>query len=123
MATIPPRKRRLGWREGVAEMERVGGAMGFAWEKDVGGEERRMVEKMGLEQIGVEVVLRMVKLMAMLLCSEVTFTDYIIAIYSPFSLSTLLSSFPMKISLLESSNTLSTKTKQVSTYLENIITT
>lgn len=35
----------------------------------VGGEERRKFEKIGLEQIGVEEVLRMVKVMAMLLCS------------------------------------------------------
>jgi len=85
MATTPPRKPRLGRREGDAEMERVGGAMGFASEKDEGGEERRSLEKMGLEQIGVGVVLRTVKLMAMLLCSHVTFTFYIIVIYSPFS--------------------------------------
>lgn len=87
MATIPPRKPRLGEavKKGVAETKRVVGVTDFGG-KMVEGEERRRVEKMGLdleEEIGVEmeVVLRILKPMAMVF----VFTNH--GSPSPFTLS------------------------------------
>ena len=93
MATIPPRKPSLGWRvkKGVAETKRVVGVTDFGG-KMVEGEERRRVEKMGLdleEEIGVEmeVVLRILKPMAMVF----VFTNH--GSPSPFTLSLFIHIF------------------------------
>lgn len=80
MATIPPRKPRLGEavKKGVAETKRVVGVTHFVGEMEA-KDERTRVEKMGLdleEEIGVEmeVLLRILNPMAMLPC--IVFTGH-----------------------------------------------